>query len=81
MGAHVKLVLFNTTSSSAPVRAALGPSVSTAAVASNAVDTLSLNPRGVTSDLRFGNNNVTVLQQYFSIADVAALDTLTETSF
>lgn len=61
MAAHIKLIIFNTTSTNAPIRASIGPSLSTAAVASNAVDTLALNPRGVTADLKFGANNVTVL--------------------
>lgn len=61
MAAHVKVIIFNTSSSNTPLRVAIGPSVSTAAVASNAVDTLALNRKGVTADVPFGANNKAVL--------------------
>lgn len=59
MAAHVKVIVFNT--GLTPLRIAMGPSTSTAAVSTNACDTLALNRKGVTQDVPFGYNNKKVI--------------------
>jgi len=59
MAAHVKVIVFNT--GLTPLRISMGPSVTTAAVGTNAVDTLALNRKGVTEDVPFGYNNKKVI--------------------
>jgi len=81
MAARVKIVIFNTSSTNTPIRFSMGPSVSTSAMGSNAVDTLALNRKGITTDVPFGANNRKVISQNFLVSDVAAQDTLTETTF
>jgi len=79
MAADVKVVCFNTGLS--PLRISIGPSATTAAVGSNAVDTLALNRKGVTEDVPFGYNNKKVLRNYLLVGDAAQLDSVTETTF
>ncbi len=81
MAADVKLVLFNTTSANLPMRCSLGPSPTSSGVGSNPVDSLAMNPKSVSGDACFGNNNKLVLRKFFSVSDVAFLDTVTETTF
>jgi len=59
MAVNVKLIIFNL--GLAPLRVAIGPSTTTVAVGSNAVDTLALNRKGVTTDVPFGYNNKKVI--------------------
>lgn len=55
----MKVIVFNT--GLTPLRISMGPSATTAAVGSNAVDTLALNRKGVTEDVPFGYNNKKVI--------------------
>lgn len=59
MAAHVKVICFNT--GLTPLRIAMGPVVNTAAISSNACDTLALARKGVTEDVPFGYNNKKVI--------------------
>lgn len=79
MAADIKIICFNTGLS--PIRLSLGPSATTAAVGSNAVDTLALNRKGVTQDVPFGYNNKKVIRNYLLVSDAANLDSVTETTF
>jgi len=79
MAADVKVIVFNTGLS--PVRVSVGPSATSAAVGSNAVDTLALNRKGVTTDVPFGYNNKKVLRNFLLVSDAANLDSVTETTF
>lgn len=79
MACHIKIIVFNTGLS--PLRISMGPTASTAAVGSNAVDTLALNRKGVTEDVPFGYNNKKVIQAFYLVSDAALLDSVTETTF
>lgn len=59
MAVDIKVIIFNT--GLTPLRFSMGPTVSTTAISGNAVDTLALNRKGVTTDVPFGYNNKKVI--------------------